>query len=81
MFPVRRNAGCFALRGSRTRAEAAVKPTSRSAGDRVFLAGLACSGFGEAELGIYFLGNVCFEHGPCPCTKENCPYQIKSYLS
>ena len=39
MFPMRRNAGCLALRGSRARAEAAVEPAPCSAGDRVLLAG------------------------------------------
>ena len=64
MLPVRRNASRFALRGSRTRAQATVQPASRSAGNRVLLAECTRSGFGEAELGIVLFGIVCFGHGP-----------------
>ena len=64
MLPVRRNASRFALRGSRSRAPAAVQAASRSAGDRVLLAGCTRSGFGGAALDIVLCGIVCFDHGP-----------------
>ncbi len=65
MFPVRCNAGCFALWGSRARRHSAMKPAPRSAGDRVLLAGCTRSGFGGAALGIVLFGIVSIDHGPC----------------